>query len=469
MKKLNRETISSLPKRPVKIVQFGEGNFLRGFVDWMVDILNERTDFNGNVQIVQPLPNGMAEPINQQQGLYHVVLEGLEKGEKVQNSRLITAVEGVLNPYEAYKDFLSLGENPGLRFIVSNTTEAGIVFDSQDARHTSVPKTFPGKLTALLYHRFRFFKGTPPGELYILPCELIDTNGTILLECVEKYIELWSLGQDFKHWLQNHVYFYNTLVDRIVPGFPRDTINEVQGKLGYEDQLVVKAEPFHLWVIEGAPQIEQELDVKKAGLNVVFTQDLSPYRTRKVRILNGAHTAMVPVGYLKGFTEVRAVAENEKMAAFLNQIIFEEIIPTLDMPKAELESYADEVLDRFGNPFIKHRLLDISLNSISKFKVRVLPSILKYMETFKEVPEGLITAFYYLILFYKGEFEENEIPLKDNETYISFFKTVWNQEDEEGFLRNILSNEALWGENLCDRKLLVEALELKRKQFPLTE
>ncbi|MEM8764677.1 MAG: tagaturonate reductase [Bacteroidota bacterium] len=468
MKKLNRETISSVPKRPVKIVQFGEGNFLRGFVDWMVDILNEQTDFNGNIQIVQPLPQGMETLINQQQGLYHVVLEGLEKGNKVQNSRLITAVEGVLNPYEAYKDFLSLAENPDLRFIVSNTTEAGIVFDAEDVNYASVPKTFPGKLTALLHHRYQFFRGTPPGKLYILPCELIDTNGTILLKCIRDYTELWSLGEDFKNWLQNEVYFYNTLVDRIVPGFPRDTITEVQNKLGYEDQLVVKAEPFHLWVIEGAPQIEQELDFKQANLNVVFTQDLSPYRTRKVRILNGAHTAMVPAGYLNGFKEVREVAENETMAAFLYQIIFQEIIPTLDMPKAELESYAHEVLDRFRNPFIKHRLLDISLNSISKFKVRVLPSILKYMETFKEVPEGLITALYYLILFYKGEFEGNEIPLKDDEKHISFFKTAWNQENEESFLDKILSNEELWGETLFHRKLL-DALELKRKQVPLTE
>ncbi|MEL6483854.1 MAG: tagaturonate reductase, partial [Bacteroidota bacterium] len=207
MKKLNRETFS-VPKRPVKIVQFGEGNFLRGFVDWMVDILNEQTNFNGNVQIVQPLPRGMETLINQQQGLYHVVLEGIEKGNKVQNSRLITAVEGVLNPYEAYENFLGLAENPDLRFIVSNTTEAGIVFDPQDINYRSVPKTFPGKLTALLHHRYQFFQGTSPGKLYILPCELIDTNGTILLKCIRDYTELWSLGVGFKDWLQNEVYFY---------------------------------------------------------------------------------------------------------------------------------------------------------------------------------------------------------------------------------------------------------------------
>ena len=464
MKKLNRTTVSSVAERPIKIVQFGEGNFLRGFVDWMVDILNEQTNFNGNIQIVQPLKAGMGELINSQEGLYHVILEGVEKGEKVQNSRLITSVSGVLNPYKQYKDFLRLGENPELQFIVSNTTEAGIVFNSEDKDYTRVPNSFPGKLTALLYHRFRFYEGNPPGTLYILPCELIEANGKKLRECIIKYADLWSLGEGFELWLQKEVLFYNTLVDRIVPGFPKDTISGIQDHLGYEDRLVVKAEPFHLWVIEGPYQIEHKLHFKQAGLNVVFTNNLNPYRIRKVRILNGAHTAMVPIGYLNGFTEVQEVVEDEKLAVFLNTILFKEIIPTLDLPKEELESYAHEILDRFRNPFIKHLLLDISLNSISKFKVRVLPSLLEYLKRNKEIPVGLATAFAYLLLFYTGEFNNKSIPLNDDEKHLSFFKEAWNKDELELSVEKILSNKRFWGQNLNEKTLLSNFLKEEVKE-----
>ncbi|MEM1338693.1 MAG: tagaturonate reductase [Bacteroidota bacterium] len=464
MKKLNRNTVSALPERPIKIVQFGEGNFLRGFVDWMIDLLNERTNFNGNIQIVQPLAEGMGALINAQDGLYHLVLEGIEKGEKVQNSRLITSVSSVLNPYLHYEDFLRLGENPELQFIVSNTTEAGIVFAPEDKDYKSVPHSFPAKLTALLYHRFQFYAGDPPGTLYILPCELIEANGQLLHECVAHYADLWSLGEGFKSWLERGVLFYNTLVDRIVPGFPKTTIAAIQEHLGYKDQLVVKAEPFHLWVIEGPSQIKSELHFKQAGVNVIFTEDLTRYRTRKVRILNGAHTAMVPIGYLKGFTEVREVVEDKKLALFLDTLLFQEIIPTLDMPKAELEQYTLEVLDRFRNPFITHHLLDIALNSISKFKVRVLPSLLHYMEQNHTIPVGLASAFAYLLLFYRGEFNDTTIPLKDNENYLSFFKEAWNADSPELSIAKILSNEKLWGDNLEQKTLLSDFLKEEVKQ-----
>ncbi|MEN1785958.1 MAG: tagaturonate reductase [Bacteroidota bacterium] len=468
MKQLNRRTAPDRPKRPIKIIQFGEGNFLRGFVDWMVDILNERTNFNGNIQIVQPLPNGMEAMINTQDGLYHVLLEGIEKGKKIQETRLISSVEGVLNPYKRYKDFLKLGENPELQFIVSNTTEAGIAFNAEDKHPKNVPNAFPGKLTALLYHRFQFFNGDPPGTLYILPCELIEANGQRLRDCVLQYAKLWSLGEGFKNWLEKAVIFYNTLVDRIVPGFPKDNIAAIQQRLGFKDQLVVKAEPFHLWVIEGPSQIKHKLHFENAGLNVVFTNDLSPYRTRKVRILNGAHTAMVPIGYLHGFKEVRTVVEDEQMAAFLKQIIFEEIIPTLDMPKAALAQYAHDVLDRFKNPFIKHLLLDISLNTIAKFKVRVLPSLLHHLESTKNTPRGLSTAMAFLLLFYRGHFNNESIPLNDEAQNIDFFKAAWRENNLEALVEKVLSNPQLWGIDLTEHPQLSDFLVEKINDLIIT-
>ncbi len=461
MKKLNRKSVPNVLERPIRIVQFGEGNFLRGFVDWMVDILNEKTNFNGNIQIVQPLPNGMGTYINEQDGLYHVILEGVENGENTQKTRLISSVKGVINPYRSYQEFLALAENPDLEFIVSNTTEAGIVFDGNDHSEEILPNTFPGKLTVLLYHYFNYFGEYHPKELKVLPCELIEKNGDTLKDCVLKYIELWSLSRDFAQWVESAVIFCNTLVDRIVPGFPKENIKTIKEKLAFNDNLVVKAEPFHLWVIEGPETLKDHLRFKNAGLNVIFTDDLAPFRTRKVRILNGTHTAMVPIAYMNGFTEVREVVQNEGMREFLNQIIFKEIIPTLEMPKDELETYANEVLERFKNPFVQHKLLDISLNSISKFKVRVLPSILSYLERFHKVPEGLAMAFAYLIVFYKGSHASQKIPIMDDITVISFFKEAWGIKDTGLVVGKILSNETLWGVNLDKKVLLSDFIKEK--------
>lgn len=459
MKKLNKKTVPLIPDRPIKIIQFGEGNFLRGFVDWMMDILNEKTEFNGNVQIVQPLERGMGKSINDQDGLYHVLLEGIERGEKIQKTRLITSVSGVSNPYEDYQGFLRLGENPYLEFIFSNTTEAGIQFDENDIGFDKTPNSFPGKLTAMLYHRFQYFDGHPPTKLVIVPCELIEKNGEKLKECLLNYVEHWSLPTSFKVWVERSILFCNSLVDRIVPGFPKDQIDKIQERIGYEDNLVVKAEPFHLWVIQGPEEIKQMLMFKNSGLNVVLTNNLEPYRTRKVRILNGIHTAMVPIAYLNGFEEVRDVVEDEEMGAFLNQIMFEEIISTLDLPQEELETYAHEVIERFRNPFINHRLLDISLNSVAKFKVRVLPSIFTYLEKYQKIPKGLMTAFAHLILFYSGKHNAITIPINDDKEVIAFFQMALNMGDLEQGVKMILSNEDLWGTDLNEKTMLSEFLK----------
>lgn len=467
LKKLNRTTASKPQTRPVKILQFGEGNFLRAFVDWMVDILNEKTDFNGAVQIIQPIAQGMGNMLNAQDGLYHVVLNGIRQGKPVRETRLITCVTaGVINPFEDYQAYLKTAENPDLKFIISNTTEAGITFDEKDTQPEVLPQSFPGKLTALLYHRYKFFKGDKSKALTLIPCELIEKNGEALHHTIAQYIEHWSLGAEFSEWITKHTLFCNTLVDRIVPGFPKETIKEIHDETGYEDNLVVTAESFHLWVIEPrlAPGTSDEtlrkaLPLESAGLEVKFVQDLTPYRSRKVRILNGAHTAMVPVGYLRGLRTVREVTEDAFTGDFIRKAIEAEIIPTLDLSKEELQQFAQDVIERFQNPFIRHELMSIALNSISKYQVRVLPSVLEYIQRTGKLPERLLYSLAALILFYKGEWQGESITLNDTPAVLAFFKKAWNNKDPHVVVEQVLSNEELWHTDLARIKGLTAEVE----------
>lgn len=454
-KKLNRQAIST-PKRPVKVLQFGEGNFLRAFCDWMIDVLNEKTDFNGNVQIVQPIKQGMGELINSQDGLYHVVLNGIQNGARTSEDRLITCVDSVINPYDDYKKFLALAENPHLEFVLSNTTEAGIAFNENDKDYDKLPESFPGKVTALLFHRFKTLSGK---GLTFIPCELIEKNGSALKSVVLQYIDLWKLPVEFKNWVNSNITFCNTLVDRIVPGFPKETIHEIHRRVGYEDNLAVTAEPFHLWVIEAPEHVRGSFQFEKAGLQVLFVPDLTPYRTRKVRILNGAHTALVPVAYLKGLRTVRESVEDPEVGDFLLKAIHEEIIPTLDLPKEELTKFADEVMERFQNPYIKHELASIALNSVSKYKVRVLPSVLGYIEKKKQLPKRLLYSLAALIKFYKGEGR----PVNDSPDVLEFFKKAWASDDAAQAAKMILGNKDFWGIDLNQveglNKLVTEDLK----------
>jgi tagaturonate reductase len=448
VKKLNRSTASLAQVRPIKILQFGEGNFLRAFVDWMVDILNEKTDFNSAVEIVQPIGKGLAEMLNGQGGLYHVLLKGMQDGKILSDERLITCVSNVINPYEDFQRFLKCAENTDLKFIISNTTEAGISFDESDQNPTKLAESFPGKVTQLLFHRFKFFKGDNMKGLIFLPCELIEKNGDTLKKIILSYCDLWKLPSEFKDWINEQSIFCNTLVDRIVPGFPKETIHEIHQSLGYEDNLVVQAEPFHLWVIEGPKVVEQYLPMQQAGLEVKFTDDLTPYRTRKVRILNGAHTALVPVAYLAGLRLVKESVDDDRIGGYIRNCIFNEIIPTLDLPANELTKFANDVIERFQNPFIKHELISIALNSISKFKVRVLPSILEYKKRTGNLPEGLLFSFAALIRFYKGDWEGQNIPLNDSPEILEFFKQTWQETDLALVVKKVLANESFWGQDL---------------------
>lgn len=458
MKPLNRNTILPIQSRPIKVLQFGTGNFLRGFVDWVIDLMNEKTGFNGDIQVVQPHGKKPAEKFIHQDGLYHVLIRGIQQGKVIEENRLITCVRGVVNPYLEFDNFLILGENPDLRFIVSNTTEAGIFFDPNDGRREVVPNTFPGKLTALLFHRFNTFEGSRDKGLIIIPCELVENNGEKLKSIIFQYSELWNLPQTFKDWIEKNHFFCNTLVDRIVPGFPEENSSEFQELLGYKDELMVMAEPFHLWVLEGPQSLELEFPAGKIGLAVKFVNDLQPFRERKVRILNGAHTALVPVAFLKGHCAVREAVEDNEMGEFLIDTILQEIIPTLNLPKAELEDFAHEVLDRFKNPFIKHQLSAIALNSISKFRVRVLPSLLEYVYRNNSLPKNLVHSFAALIVFYRGIYKGEKTPVKDTEEVMKFFQEMWKERDPANMVSLILSNQSLWGQDLNEVPQLAEKL-----------
>lgn len=433
---------------PTRILQFGNGNFLRAFADWMVDIANEKGVFDGKIHVVQIHSKTGFDQMKNQDCLFHVLEQGRKNGEIYQNSRLVSSVSGISYPKDNYPEYLKLGENPDLRFVISNTTEAGILFDPADAEFDSLPETFPGKITALLHHRFEHFEGDSTKGLIIIPCELIEKNGQALKSCILKYAGLWNLPQAFSEWIESACIFCDTLVDRIVPGFPKGSIKEIQDQIGFEDELIVMAEPFHLWVIEGPEEVRREFPLDLAGLDVKFVDDLTPYRTQKVRILNGGHTAMVPWAYLNGLRTVRESVENPEIGAFLRKVIFEEIIPTLDMPKEQLEKFAADVLERFANPFIVHELKSIALNSISKFKVRVLPSLLGYYEKNQQWPQKLTLAFAALLVFYRGEFKGEMLPVKDEKAVMEIFTQAWSKNSLEETVTLILSNESLWGQNL---------------------
>ena len=461
--KLNKETFKEYKQYPEKVLQFGEGNFLRAFVDWQIDKMNKEADFNGSVVVVQPRGFNFVDKINQQDGLFTLYLQGIKDGRAVKEHEVVNSISRALNIYSQYDEYLKVAENPELRFIMSNTTEAGIAFDENDKLEDKPQKSFPGKLTALLYHRFKVFNGDKERGFVIIPCELIDRNGEKLKNIVLKFAELWNLGEGFVSWINGANTFCCSLVDRIVTGYPRDTINEITKELGYEDNLMNVAEQFHLWVIEGPQWIKDEFPVEKAGLNVKFVDDMTPYRIRKVRILNGAHTALVPVSYLYGLDTVEQSVEHEVIGEFIKGVIYDEIIPTLDLPENELKYFAGAVLERFQNPFVKHYLMTIALNSMSKFETRDLPSLLEYINRKGEFPKKLVFSLATLIQLYKGKRGEEDIKLADDADILDLYKTAWGSCDgtEEG-LRNvaatILAYKKIWKVNLNEVQGLTDAV-----------
>ncbi|QZE14582.1 tagaturonate reductase [Halosquirtibacter laminarini] len=451
--KLNRKNIDrNLPELPIRVLQFGEGNFLRAFVDWMIDKMNKTLDFNAGIKVVQPIDRGMVDMLNDQDGLYTLYMRGLQNGEAKSEHHLIDAIQGGVNPYTQHEEYMALAREESLRFVVSNTTEAGIAFDPNDKLEDTPQNSYPGKLTALLYDRFCHFDGDSDKGLIIIPCELIDENAVRLKEIVLKYAAIWSLGEAFVAWLESSNYFCSTLVDRIVPGYPRDRMSEITEELGYEDNLVVEGEFFHLWVIQAPEAVQKEFPAPDAGLNVIYTDDIRPYKKRKVRILNGVHTVLVPVAYLYGLDAVRQSMEDEVCGRFIQKTIDEEIIPALDMDKEALTVYSKDVLERFSNPYIHHLLLSISLNSFSKFETRVLPTILSFIDEKGKAPERLTFAFAAMLYFYRGKRNMEDIPLNDSHEVLDFMSKEWSSVESSlefsGLVNNVLSQDSFWNEDL---------------------
>ena len=457
--KLNRFTAKAL-RRPVKVIQFGEGNFLRAFVDWIIWKTNQNTDFNAGVVVVQPIDKGMVDVLNEQEGLYHVNLQGLDKGEAVDSVEMVDVINGGLNPYTDFEGYLSLAENPDVRFVISNTTEAGIAFDPACRLSDKPASSYPGKLTQLLYHRYNHFNGDHSKGLIILPCELIFLNGKELKKCIYQYIELWQLPEGFKMWFEQSCGVYCTLVDRIVPGYPKDTISQIHERIGYEDKLVVKGEVFHLWVIEAPESVAREFPADKAGLNVLFVESEAPYHDRKVTLLNGPHTVLSPVGYLSGLDTVKECVEDGEVGAFVRKVMYEELMETLDLPKAELQTFADSVTERFLNPYVKHFVTSIMLNSFPKYKTRDLPGLKTYLERKGKLPEGLVLGLAAIITYYKGGMRGDvEIVPNDDPAIIELLRGLWASGDMDKISQGVLGAEFIWGEDLNEISGLTDLLK----------
>ncbi|MTJ83732.1 MAG: tagaturonate reductase [Telmatospirillum sp.] len=446
------------PAYPVTILQFGEGNFLRAFVDWQIDVANGLGLMKAGVAIAQPLAKGMAQPINAQDGLYTVLLRGIEGGREVATRRVISCVRQALNPYEQWDAMQALAAEPALRFVISNTTEAGIADADEAYVAGRCPDNFPAKVAALLFARYQALgKASAPGLVFI-PCELIEANGSNLKRIVLAHAKRWGWEPGFARWVNDQNHFLNTLVDRIVPGYPAAEAPALCEAWGYKDDLIVAAEPFHLWVIEGPKALAEEFPLHQAGLNVVWTDDLKPYRTRKVRILNGAHTATALAAYRSGLDTVKSMIDDKVVSAFLNKVMFEEIVPFVPLPEAERQSYAATIMERFSNPHIRHELISIALNSVSKWAVRCLPTVRDYAAARGTAPAGLAFSLAALLWFYKGEKkgadyvgtrEAGSYPIRDDAEVIAIMADAWaSGKDPAELARTLLADSRLWGADL---------------------
>lgn len=458
---------------PERVLQFGEGNFMRAFVDSFIDQMNEKAAFNSKVVLVAPrAPHpGIFSParaINEQDGLYTLYLRGFENGQQVNRKRVISCVSRCLNVYSDYDAVMACAENPDLRFITCNTTEAGIVYAPCCRFEDRPPESYPAKLTQFLYRRFQLFGACPGKGFLILACELIDDNGKELKKCVLAYASQWNLGETFQNWIETQNIFCSTLVDRIVTGFPCAEADRLTLENGYEDNAMDTGEVFGFWVIEGPQFIRRELPFEKAGLPVLVTDDYKPYKQRKVRILNGAHTAMVPGAYLAGQNIVRSCMEDDVIRSFMEHAIYQEIIPTLTLPKEELTAFASSVTERFQNPFIDHALLSISLNSTSKWKARVMPSLTGYIRKFDSLPPCLTASLAFYIAFYQGEDLTEEglyaarpgggtYCIKDDRSVLSFY-AAHKGDPPQTLARAVLSNLDFWGQDLTETAGLADAV-----------
>ncbi len=479
MELLNYDTLKSLEyngyvlkNAPEKVLQFGEGNFLRAFVDYYFDIVNEQSDWKGKCVLVQPIESGISNLINAQDGLYTLYLYGKKNNQKIERKRIISSVSRCLNPYSKndYSQIMTVASSDDLEIIVSNTTEAGIQFDPSCQFNDCPPTSFPAKLTQVLYQRFISGKS----GIIVLSCELIDNNGQKLQKCVNQYISLWQLDDSFYDYINSKCVFCSTLVDRIVPGRINDKrkLKKLEDENGYIDNLIDVGELFGLWIIEGDKEINDKLPFQNADLghSIRITDNLTPYKIRKVRVLNGAHTSFSLGAYLCGFTIVRECMQDKIISSFINKIIYDEIIPTLSQDGEELISFAEAIEDRFDNPFIDHELMSISLNSTSKWKTRNLPSLLNYVKKFSKLPICLTTSLALYIAFYSNNIvslddngllckrdDGNEYVVKDDKWILDFYFKHRN-DNEAHLVENVLANKKMWDIDLTNIDKLTDTV-----------
>lgn len=451
MNTLNRQDFPGA-RYPTKVIQFGEGNFLRAFVDWQLDILNEKTDLQAGVTIVRPINTDFPPSLNTQDGLYTTVIRGLnERGEAVSESRLIRSVNNEINPYQDFAAYLALAHNPDIRLVFSNTTEAGIAYHAGDSVNDTPPVSFPAKLTRLLLERFTHFNGAADKGWIIIPCELIDYNGDALKTLILQYAREWRLSPAFIAWLETANTFCSTLVDRIVTGYPREEAAALEAQLGYHDAFLDTAEYFSLFVIQGPAWLAQTLRLEACPLNIRIVKDIKPYKARKVAILNGAHTALVPIAWLCGLETVGEAMQDADVRQFVETTIAQEIIPALDLPADELREFADAVTGRFQNPYIRHQLLSIALNGMTKFRTRILPQLLHERKN-TVWPARLTFSLAALIAFYRGERAGVAYSLQDDERWLNLYQRLWPQVGSELTPRElvdvVLGDSAHWGEDL---------------------
>ena len=449
-----------LKNAPERVLQFGEGNFLRAFTDYWFDMANEKAGWNGKCVLVQPIAQGLTQLINRQEGLYTLYLRGRQNGEEVDAKRVISSVSRCLNPYEKqdYDAMMDVAAGEALEYIVSNTTEAGIVYDPSCRLEDCPPASFPAKLTQVLLHRWRAGR---PGVV-VLSCELIDNNGKELLRCVNQYIKQWGLEEGFARWVNGDCTFCSTLVDRIVPGRIRDAAEaaRLEDENGYRDALIDVGEVFGVWNIEGPEWLAEKLPFRAAGLNCPVVPDVTPYKKRKVRILNGAHTGFVPGAYLAGYDIVRDCMQDDVILGFMNRMLHEEVIPTLPLDRQDLEAFAAAVQDRFNNPFINHELMSITLNSTSKWRARNMPSLLEYAQTAGKLPPCLAMSFAAYIAFYSSDIQAlteqglvcrrpkgNEYTVSDDRWVLEFYYSRRGVSDET-LVHDVMTNEKMWGQDL---------------------
>lgn len=465
MNTLNRRNFPGA-EYPERIIQFGEGNFLRAFVDWQIDLLNEHTDLNAGVVVVRPIQSDFPPSLSTQDGLYTTIIRGLnEQGEAVSDARLIRSVNREISVYSQYDEFLKLAHNPDIRFVFSNTTEAGISYHAGDKFDDAPAVSYPAKLTRLLFERFRHFSGAVNKGWVIIPCELIDYNGDALRELVLRYAQEWALGEAFTQWLDAANTFCSTLVDRIVTGYPRDEVAKLEAELGYQDTFLDTAEHFYLFVIQGPKSLARELRLDKYPLNVLIVDDIKPYKERKVAILNGAHTALVPVAYQAGLDTVGEAMSDGDICGFVEKAIYQEIIPVLNLPREELESFASAVTGRFRNPYIKHQLLSIALNGMTKFRTRILPQLLAGQKASGKLPARLTFALAALIAFYRGERNGQSYPMQDDADWMDRFQRLWSQHRDRQIstgelVKAVLSVSEHWQQDLTQVAGLVEQVSL---------